>query len=74
MTVFQAIFVGYLLGAFATIFCVWLAGGSLQGDTKTPDDAATSLCNSDVARADPARDRDRSEGGSGRRASPRSGR
>lgn len=39
---FRWIFLGYLLGAFATIFCVWLAGGSLQGDTKTPDDAATS--------------------------------
>lgn len=31
MTVFHGIFLGYILGALATMFCVWLAGGSLYG-------------------------------------------
>ena len=31
MTVFQGIFLGFILGSLATMFCVWLAGGSLYG-------------------------------------------
>lgn len=31
MTVFHGFFLGYMLGALATMFCVWLAGGSLYG-------------------------------------------
>lgn len=27
MTVFQGIFLGFLLGAVAVMFCIWLAGG-----------------------------------------------
>lgn len=43
MTVFQGIIVGFLIGALAVMFCVWLAGGSLYGDDeKAPDDAGTS--------------------------------
>lgn len=43
MTVFQGIFLGFILGALATMFCVWLAGGKLSGgNEKAPDDAATS--------------------------------
>ena len=31
MTVFHGIFLGYILGALATMICIWLAGGSLYG-------------------------------------------
>ena len=42
MTVFQGIFLGFLLGAVAVMFCIWLAGGSLYGEEeKAPGDAAT---------------------------------
>ena len=42
MTVFQGIFFGFLLGAVAVMFCIWLAGGSLYGEEeKAPGDAAT---------------------------------
>ena len=43
MTVFQGVFLGFLLGSIATMFCIWLAGGELTGgDEEAPDDAATS--------------------------------
>ena len=43
MTVFQGVFLGFLLGSVAKMFCVWLAGGELTGgDEEAPDDAATS--------------------------------
>lgn len=42
MTVFHGIFLGYILGALAAMFCVWLAGGSLYGpemeETEEEDD------------------------------------
>lgn len=40
MTVFQGIFLGFILGALAAMFCVWLAGGSLYGfeETEETDD------------------------------------
>lgn len=42
MTVFQGIFLGFILGALAAMFCVWLAGGSLYGpdmdETEEEDD------------------------------------
>ena len=42
MTVFQGIFLGFILGALVTMFCVWLAGGSLYGpemeETEEEDD------------------------------------
>ena len=41
MTVFQGIFLGFLLGAVAVMFCIWLAGGSLYGEEKAPGGAAT---------------------------------
>mgnify|MGYP005808805795 FL=1 len=42
MTVFQGIFLGFLLGAVAVMLCIWLAGGSLYGEEeKAPGDAAT---------------------------------
>lgn len=31
MTVFQGIFLGFLIGSIVTMVCVWLAGGSLYG-------------------------------------------
>ena len=37
MTVFHGIFLGYILGALATMFCVWLAGGSLYGFEETEE-------------------------------------
>lgn len=43
MTVFQGVFLGFLLGSIATMFCIWLAGGELTGGyEEAPDDAATS--------------------------------
>lgn len=49
MTVFQALFVGFIIGSTAVMFCIWLAGGSLyaepdetEDNEKAPDDAATS--------------------------------
>lgn len=43
MTVFQGVFLGFLLGSIATMICIWLAGGELTGgDEEAPDDAATS--------------------------------
>lgn len=43
LTAFQAFFAGYLIGAFATMICIWLAGGELSGrHGEAPDDAATS--------------------------------
>ena len=49
MTVFQALFVGFIIGSIAVMFCIWLAGGSLyaepdesEEDEKASDDAATS--------------------------------
>lgn len=46
MTVFQALFVGFVVGCIVVMFCIWLAGGSLyaepEKDEKAPDDAATS--------------------------------
>lgn len=43
MTVFQGIFLGFVLGALAVMFCIWLAGGSLCGEEeeKAPGDAGT---------------------------------
>lgn len=42
MTVFHGIFLGFILGALVTMFCVWLAGGSLYGpgmeETEEEDD------------------------------------
>lgn len=42
MTVFQGFFLGYILGALATMICIWLAGGSLYGsemeETEEADD------------------------------------
>ena len=31
VTVFQGIFLGFLIGSIVTMVCVWLAGGSLYG-------------------------------------------
>ena len=31
MTVFQGIFLGFILGALVAMICIWLAGGSLYG-------------------------------------------
>ena len=43
MTVFQGIFLGFLLGSIATMICIWLAGGELSGrHEEAPDDEATS--------------------------------
>lgn len=43
MTVFQGIFLGFIIGALAAMFCVWLAGGELSGGhEEAPDDEATS--------------------------------
>lgn len=43
MTVFQGIFLGFLIGSIVTMVCVWLAGGSLyDGNENAPDDAGTS--------------------------------
>ena len=42
MTVFQGIFLGFLLGAVAVMLCIWLAGGSLYGEEeKAPGGAGT---------------------------------
>ena len=42
MTVFHGIFLIYILGVLATMFCVWLASGSLYGsemeETEEEDD------------------------------------
>lgn len=42
MTVFHGIFLGYILGALATMICIWLAGGCLYGpemeETEEEDD------------------------------------
>ena len=38
MTTLQAGLVGYILGALATMFCVWLAGGSLYGFEETEEE------------------------------------
>lgn len=38
MTVFQGIFLGFILGALAAMFCVWLAGGSLYGFEETEEE------------------------------------
>lgn len=43
VTVFQGIFLGFLIGSIVTMVCVWLAGGSLyDGKENAPDDAGTS--------------------------------
>lgn len=44
MSVFQGVFLGYLLGVCATMLCVRLNGGRLCGDNKkeAPDDDAAS--------------------------------
>lgn len=49
MTVFQALFVGFVVGSIMVMVCIWLAGGSLyaepdesEEDEKASDDAATS--------------------------------
>lgn len=43
VTVFQGIFLGFLIGSIVTMVCVWLAGGNLYGeDENAPDDAGTS--------------------------------